>query len=51
MPIDLELNSTLGIFIKNVGVVLRKPTKLETWKSGLKLKEKNICDRKATDEK
>ena len=38
------------IFIKNVGVVLRKATKFETWKYGLKLKEKkNISDRKAPD--
>ena len=33
-----------------MGVVLRKATKLETWKSGLKQK-KNICDWKATDGK
>ena len=31
-----------------MGVVIRKATKLKTWKSGLKLK-KNICDQKAPD--
>ena len=54
MPIDLEFNSALGIkliFIKNVGVVLRKAKKLETWKSGLKQNKKNICDWKSTDGK
>ena len=51
MPIDLESNSALGnqtYFYQNVEVVLRKATKLETWKSGLKFK-KNICDRKTPD--
>ena len=35
------------IYIKNGGVVLRKAMKLETWKTGLKLK-KHICDQKAS---
>ena len=54
MLIDLEFNSALGnqtYFYQNVGVVLRKAKKLETWKSGLKQNKKNICDWKAADGK
>ena len=42
VPVDLEFNSALGnqTYIKNVGVVLRKAMKLETWKSGLKKNKK-----------
>ena len=47
MPIDLELNFALGnqIYFYQKKKVLRKATKLETWKSGLKLKKTFVIER------